>query len=441
MTPNGPSSEVYARRRRRLLERLDKAVLFVPAVEETAYSNDVHYRYRQNSNVRYLTGFEEPAAVILARTGGAEDGFILCVRPRDDEAAVWTGDRIGIEGAVSEYGADRAFPLDQAFEVLERCLREAEQLWYVRHRDGAVNSRILEAVHRANAGRQRSGRRRLRVCEADELIEEMRLIKEAEEIEILRTACRHTVRAHEIIMEELRPGMGEAWVAARIEFLLREAGCTGPAYGTIAAGGTAATILHYVRNDRTLREGELLLLDAGGEYGGYAADVTRTIPVGAEFTSAQAELYDTVVAAQQAAIERAAPGETHERVHQAALEVLVDGMIAAGLLKGSRSECIENESYKRFYMHGTSHWLGMDVHDAGDYRRDGTSRTLEPGMVLTVEPGIYVAAAEDVPERLHGIGIRVEDDVLITADGREVLSSGLPKRREDLEHLRARALA
>ena len=441
MTPNGPSPEVYARRRRCLLERLDKAVLFVPASEEAAYSNDVHYQYRQNSSVRYLTGFEEPAAVILARTGGDEDGFILLVRPRDDEAAVWTGERVGLEGAVSQYGADRAFPLDQAFEVLERCLQKAERLWYVRHRDGAVNCRILEAVHRANAGRQRSGRSRLVVCEADELIGEMRLIKEAEEIEIMRAACRHTVKAHRILMEELRPGMKEAWVAARAEFLLREAGCAGPAYGTIAAGGTAATILHYVRNDRILREGELLLLDAGGEYGGYAADVTRTIPVGAEFTAAQAELYDTVVAAQQAAIEAAAPDRTHESVHQAALEVLVDGMIAAGLLEGSRAECIENESYKRFYMHGTSHWLGMDVHDAGDYRRDGASRTLKPGMVLTVEPGIYVPVADDVPERLRGIGIRVEDDVLITAEGREVLSDGLPKRREDIERLRARAVA
>ncbi|RMF24066.1 MAG: M24 family metallopeptidase, partial [Deltaproteobacteria bacterium] len=231
------------------------------------------------------------------------------------------------------------------------------------------------------------------------------------------------------------------WVAARVEFLLRQSGCSGPAYGTIAAGGRAATILHYVRNDRKLQDGELLLLDAGGEFGGYAADVTRTMPVGRTFSAAQAQLYDTVVAAQQAAIDAAVPEAAHERVHQAAVEVLVDGMIDAGLLEGSRAECIEKESFKRFYMHGTSHWLGMDVHDAGDYRRGDSSRPLEPGMVLTVEPGIYVPVADDIPERFRGIGIRVEDDVLITPSGHEVLSEGLPKQRDEIERVRGRALS
>jgi len=439
VTLNGPSKGAYARRRDAVLARLDRAVLFVPGAPEAVYSNDVHYPYRPDSYVRYLSGFEEPANLVLARTGAETDGFTLFVRPRDPQAETWTGARAGVEGARERFGADGAFTLEETFAVLEKALGRAATLFVVYSRDRAVNERVAELVHRINAGRPRAGGDPILVTEASAILDEMRLFKSDEEIAVLRKACSIAGHAHRQIMETLRPGMHEYEVQASVEYAFRAGGCAGPAYGTIAAGGANATVLHYVRNDQPLADGELLLLDAGGEFGGYCADVTRTMPVGRTWSRAQAAVYDLVLAAQLKAIETISPGVTHEEVHKTALRVLVDGMIALGLLHGSVDECIESEAYKAYYMHGTGHWLGMDVHDVGSYREGESSRRLQPGIVTTVEPGLYVRNDADAPEEYRGIGVRIEDDVVVTDTGREVLTSDAPKQRAEIEALRARA--
>ncbi len=297
---------------------------------------------------------------------------------------------------------------------------------------------MLGAIRSANAQRPRSGRVSLVVEDATLLLGEARVVKEAEDIEIQRRACRVTADAHRAVARALRPGDTEYQVEALVEYLFRNGGCSGPAYGTIAAGGANATVLHYTQNDRTLVDGDLLLLDAGGELGGYCGDVTRTFPVGASYSPPQAELYDIVLAAQHAAIAAVAPGKSFDSAHRAALEVLVQGLIDTGLVEGGVDEVIEKRTYERFYMHRTSHWLGMEVHDAGRYAIDGASRTLEPGMVLTVEPGLYVP--EGHPSEYRGIGIRIEDDVLVTASGCDVLTVAAPKERSEVEALRREAL-
>ncbi len=441
MTPNGPDRQVYARRRRAVLDRLDKGVLFLPAVEEAIYSTDVSYPYRANSNIRYLCGFEEPAALLLANCGSDTDGFTLCVRPRDSSSETWTGRRAGLEDAAAIYGADHSLRCEEAYDALAARLEKAEHLWLAWHPSSSANARVVELVRRVNASRQRSDLVRISVHDADDILGEMRLIKSDEEIVVLRQACAISVEAHRRAMEHARPGGSESQLAALVEYRLRKAGCSGPAYGTIAASGNNATVLHYVRNDSALVNGDLLLLDAGGEYGGYCADITRTFPVGHRFSRAQAQLYDLVLAAQRAAIAAVRPGEPQAGVHRASVEVLCRGMVDLGLLDGPAGDRIEDESYKQYFMHGTSHWLGMDVHDSGRYRAGGESRPLQPGMVLTVEPGIYVRQDSAAPEELRGIGIRIEDDVLVTADGHDVLTEGLPKERGEIEELRQRVLA
>ncbi|MFN2428118.1 MAG: aminopeptidase P N-terminal domain-containing protein [Candidatus Binatia bacterium] len=441
MTLHGPSRRHFAERRTAVREALRGAVLFLPESPEAVYANDVHYSYRPDTNVRYLSGFEEPCALLLTNHGKEEDGFTLCVRERDDRSETWTGRRAGIEGARDLYGADHAFPIEQTFAVLLRQLRRSDRLYYAHSRDPQINQRILETVHEANSERPRRGGDPLVVSEAGALLAEFRLRKRPEEIERLREAGRVSAAAHMRLMETLRPGFTEYQAQALLEYEFRFGGCTGPAYGSICAGGTGGTVLHYTNNDRTLADGELLLVDAAGEYGGYCADITRTFPVGASFNEGQAALYDIVLAAQTMAIDTVRPGVSIEDVHKSALRVLVEGLLDLGLLEGGADECIEKNAYAPYYMHNTSHWLGMDVHDAGSYRVGGASRPLEPGMVLTVEPGLYVRADAPVAEKLRGIGIRIEDDVLVTEAGHEVLSADVVKERADIESLRRRALA
>jgi Xaa-Pro aminopeptidase len=432
MTLNGPAPAVHARRRKRLLEKISGGVLFIAGPPEVIYANDVHSRYRPDTNIRFLTGFEEPSALILSSVG-AERGLTLCVRERDAAAETWNGKRAGLDGARAKYGAEFSHPLSDWPAVLERHLREADRFYWTQSHDPSVNERVLVAIRAANAQRPRSGRDSLVVEDATLLLGEARVVKEAEEIEIQRRACRVTADAHRSIVRALRPGDTEYQVEALVEYLFRNGGCSGPAYGTIAAGGANATIHHSTQNDRTLNDGDLLLLDAGGELGGYCGDVTRTFPVGAAYTRAQAALYDIVLASQLAAIDAVQPGASFDSPHQAALKILVQGLIDVGLVEGQVDEAIEKRAFERFYMHRTSHWLGMDVHDAGRYVIDGASRALEPGMVLTVEPGLYIP--EDHASEYRGIGIRIEDDVLVTVSGHEVMTAGAPKDRSEVEKL------
>ncbi|HXC51210.1 MAG TPA: aminopeptidase P N-terminal domain-containing protein [Candidatus Limnocylindrales bacterium] len=441
MTLHGPPPKAFAERRAAVRAALDGAVLFLPETPEAVYANDVHYTYRPDTNVRYLSGFEEPCALLLSNHGKEEDGFTLCVRARDEKSETWTGKRAGVEGARETYGADHAFPIEETWAVLLRQLRRADRLFYAHSRDPHVNQRVLELVHEANAERPRRGGDPIVVSEATALLAEFRLHKRPEEIDRMREAGRISAAAHMRLMETLRPGQTEYQAQALLEYEFRYGGCTGPAYGSICAGGANATVLHYTSNDRALADGELLLVDAAGEYGGYCADITRTFPVGASFSAGQAELYDIALAAQEASIEAVRPGIAIEEVHRTALRVLVEGLISIGLLTGTVDECIERNAYTPFYMHNTSHWLGMDVHDAGSYRTSGSSRVLEEGMVLTVEPGLYVRSDLLVDEKFRGVGIRIEDDILVTAGGREIMTSDVIKGRGEIEKIRKRALA
>lgn len=441
MTPHGPAPEDYARRRRELLATLDGAVLCIPPVPESIYSNDVGYRYRPDSNTRYLSGFEDPAALVLAGHAGDERGFTLCVEERDERSETWTGRREGLEGARDRYGADHAHPLDRWVDVLTGHLREADRFYYAPGRDDEANRRVFDAVAAVNRERPRSGRPSLAIDDAAALVAERRWRKDDVELQLMRRAATITADAHCRLMETLRPGQFEYQAEALLEHGFRHGGCAGPAYGSIVAAGANATVLHYTRNDCPVESGQVLLVDAGGEFGGYCADLTRTIPADATFESGAAAVYDVVLDAQAAALAKVAPGGTLDAVHDAAVDVLCDGLVRLGIAGGSAAECKESGAYRTFYMHNTSHWLGMDVHDVGDYRRDGVARPLEPGAVLTVEPGLYIRTDAEVPERYRGVGVRIEDDVVVTADAGEVLTDAAPKTRPDIEKLRAAAFA
>jgi Xaa-Pro aminopeptidase len=371
---------------------------------------------------------------------GAEKPYTLFVRARDPEQAMWVGPRAGVEGAVEDYEADVAHPLDALEKELPAVLGKASQVCLPLGREDALTRRLWTLVRWAHAQRPRTGSGPSVLRDSGDILHELRLTKEPAEIARLRETIAIAAEAHREAMRTVRPGMHEYEIEAMIDGIFRRRGASGPAYPSIVASGANATILHYTANDRPIAPDELLLIDAGSERAGYCADVTRTFPTGRRYTAPQRDLYDAVLASQLAAIAAARPGATLEAIHSTAVRVLAEALIALEMLSGSVDEVVEKETYKRFYMHRTSHWLGRDVHDVGQYRIGDTPRALEPGMVFTVEPGLYVTAdADDVPAPFRGIGIRIEDDVLVTASGVEVLSAAAPKQVEEIETLRAAA--
>ena len=434
------SLEVYAARRRRLMDAIGPdAAAIVAAAPVAVRSHDVEYPYRQDNDLLYLTGFPEPQAVCVLTPGHPEE-FVLFVRPRDLERETWTGRRAGVEGAMTAYGARAAYSIDQLDEKIGAYVADRERLFYTLGRDAGFNQRVLGWVQQWRHLRPRSGKGPTAILDAAELIHEMRLLKTPEEVASLRQAVAIAAEAHCAAMRRVRPGMHEYEVEALLDYTFRRRGSSGPAYPSIVAAGANATILHYTTNDQCMRDDELVLIDAGAEYADYCADITRTFPVGPRFGAAQRAVYDVVLAAQCAAIEAVRPGVPCDAPHQRALAALVDGLLELGLLTGGRDEILAKELFRPFYMHRTSHWLGMDVHDVGKYRVNDQPRVLEAGMVLTIEPGLYVGAArDDVPACYRGIGVRIEDDVLVTADGHEVLSAAVPKEPADIEALRAAA--
>jgi Xaa-Pro aminopeptidase len=439
MGPTPEEAAVLADRRARLMERMGGGVLLLAAAPERPRTADILYPFRQDSDFDYVTGFPEPEAVAVLAPE-APERFVLFVRPRDPERELWVGRRAGVDGAVQHYGADAAFPLDDLEKVLPRFLEKAPHVYHTVLRDDPLAARLLALIRRAQAARPRAGSGPTAIREPGELLHEMRLRKEPAEIARLREAIAIACDAHREVMRRARPGMLEYELEALIDFTFRRAGATGPAYPSIVASGPNATVLHYTTNDRALGTDELILIDAGAERAGYCADVTRTWPTGPRYPAAHRDLYDAVLAAQLAAIGSVRPGVTLEAVHRTALRVLVEALLGLGLLHGSLDEAVEKETYKRFYMHRTSHWLGRDVHDVGRYAIDGAPRAIEPGMVFTVEPGLYIPAdADDVPAAFRGIGVRIEDDVLVTATGCEVLSAAAPKQVAEIEALRAGA--
>jgi Xaa-Pro aminopeptidase len=396
-------------------------------------TGDTEYRYRQDNDFYYLTGFPEPEALCLLDTGGAER-FVMFVRPRDPERETWTGRRHGVDGARERFRAEAAHTVDRFDEIFPKLLDGRERLFVTLGRDERLNQRVLEHVRRSQATRDRTGAPALALLSPTDVLHDMRLHKRPEEIERMRRAAAISAVAHREALTLARPGVNEQEIEATIDYAFRRLGATGPAYPSIVASGANATILHYIDNDRRLENGDLLLIDAGAEYDHYCADVTRTYPVGGKFGADARRVYDVVLAAQKAAIDTVAPGATFDDVHDAALRVLVDGLVSLGALSIPAGEAIEKAAYRPFYMHRTSHWLGMDVHDVGKYRLDDKPRVLEPGMVLTVEPGLYFSESVDgAGARYRGIGVRIEDDVLVTEGGHEVLTADIPKEAADLE--------
>jgi Xaa-Pro aminopeptidase len=429
---------VFADRRARLLDLLPEGgALLLPTNPMRTRSNDTEFPFRPGSDFWYATGFNEPEAWALLRKG-AENPYTLFVLPKDPAKEVWTGIRTGTDGAKERYGADEAFTTDEIDEKLGGLLEDTRELVFGFGRHPEVEPRLTGILNKLRVGRKPGlGPEVLR--DAGPFLAELRLRKTEQEMVLLREACRLSAEAHKMAMEQVRPGMHEYEIQALLEYTFRRQGAWSWAYATIVGGGANACILHYISNDDALRDGDLMLVDAGAEIDGYAGDITRTSPVNGRFTGPQRELYEVVLDSQVKCLDDVKPGATLEGLHLDVVRRLTEGMVHLGLLEGSVDEAIEKETYKRFYMHRTSHWLGLDVHDVGRYKlATGEEQPLEPGMVFTIEPGLYVAPDdEEAPEHFRGIGIRIEDDVLVTADGCENLTSDVPKTVDGIEALRS----
>lgn len=428
----------FAERRERLLSQVGAAVVLLPAAAVAQRNADTEHPYRQNSDLWYLSGFEEAHSLLLLTNRHPEHRVVWFVQPRHPEREQWDGARAGLEGAKAMYGADAAYSIDELATVLPTYLRDVERLHYRFGVDRQFDAVVFAALDQVRRESRRGVQVPTTLVDLAPSLHEMRLRKSPGELELLRQAARISTEAHVTAMQATQPGAFEYEIEAQLLSTFRRHGSERPAYECIVGSGVNATVLHYRQNRRRMLDGELLLIDAGCEFGYYAADITRTFPVNGRFSSEQRALYEVVLGAQLAAIGAARPGATLEDVHQAALRVLVVGLIELGLLRGSLEESLETQSYKPFFMHRTSHWLGMDVHDVGVYYLEGKSRPLEPGFVLTVEPGLYIAADAAVEERWRGLGIRIEDDVVVTAGDPEVLTAGVPKSPDDIEQLMRR---
>ncbi|MDP3858875.1 MAG: aminopeptidase P N-terminal domain-containing protein [Stagnimonas sp.] len=443
MRPNDHQLIEYAARRAELMRRIGAdGVAIIPSATEVTRARDTQYRFRQDADFAYLTGFKEPDAVAVIVPGrkdaeGNPADFILFVRPRNAEREIWDGRRHGPEGAIAVFGARQAHSIEALDAELPKLLAGRETLHYTLGEYPALDPKIIAVVKHIRDVARRGAVAPHTVVALEQTLHEMRLLKRPAEIELQRTACEVSAAAHVRAMRATRPGRNEWEIAAEIaaEFSLND--CE-PGYGTICGGGDNACILHYTENNAVLKDGELLLIDAGAEYRGYTGDITRTFPINGHFSAAQRAVYEVVLAAQLAAIEELTVGNSAGRPHEIATRVLTEGLVKLGLLKGEVDELIRADKQKQFYMHGTGHWLGMDVHDVGRYKLAGEYRVFEAGMVMTVEPGLYIApGTEGVDPVYWGIGIRIEDDVLVTEQGPEVLTSGVPKLVSDIESLMA----
>jgi Xaa-Pro aminopeptidase len=432
-------------RREQLMARIPGGAAIFPAAPTAIRNNDVEHEYRQDTDFYYLTGFEEPNAVAVLVPDHPEHRFTLFVQPKDREREVWTGWRAGEEGAKRDYGADAAFTIDKLDQELPKLLEKTERIYYRFGSDPTFDERLVGWMRRFQRERQRNGVGPTSVIDPADILHEMRLIKTDDDLALLRRAVEITCDGHMAALRALRPGMYEYEIEATLRYVFRRQGSPRHGYAPIVAAGANATVLHYVTNNCRIEADDLLLIDAGAEFGYFTGDVTRTWPASGIFSEAQAEIYQLVLDAQLEAIKAVQPGATFIEPHNRVVRVLTEGMVRIGLLEGDVDKLIEEgdnfknqpdapSGYKKFYMHRTSHWLGMDVHDAGPYKVADEWRKLEAGMVLTIEPGLYIAAdLPDVNPRYRGIGVRIEDDVLVTATGSEVLSARVPKTIEEIE--------
>lgn len=427
----------FKRRRRQLMRMMGKSsIAILPAAALHTRNNDVHYPYRPDSDFYYLTGFAEPEAVAVLIPGRQQGEYILFCREKDPEKERWDGAIAGQEGAVADYGADDSFPVSDLDDILPRMLEQCERVFYAMGCDPELDQRMSHWINLLR-GKARAGIHPPQEFIAlDHYLHDMRLYKSRSEIALMRRAAKISAAAHKRLMRECRPGLKEYELEGAFLHHCHQSGARHQAYSPIVGGGDNATVLHYIDNSAPLEAGDLVLVDAGCELDYYAADITRTFPVDGRFSTAQRQLYQLVLDAQLAAIKQVKPGNAYDAPHRAAVRILTRGLLKLGLLKGQLNKLIKEEKYKKFFMHGTGHWLGMDVHDVGDYKIDGHWRELEPGMVLTIEPGLYIPrGSRGVAKKWQGIGIRIEDDVLVTKDGHDVLSKDAPKEIDEIEAL------
>ena len=433
------SKSEYARRRKRLMDMMaSNSIALIPAASECTRSRDTQYPFRQDSDFLYLTGFAEPDGVLVLIPGRRHGQVLLFCRDRDPTMEQWHGYRAGPDGAVSTFGMDDAFPIDDIDDIVPGLVEGKQHIYYAMGHNDTFDRSVMAWVNQIRSQIRTGAKPPGDFTDLAFLLHEQRLFKSAAELRIMAKAGDISSQAHCQAMRECRPGRYEYQLEGAIARTFAEHGARFPAYNSIVGSGANACVLHYDENRDRLTDGDLVLIDAGCEYKGYAADITRTFPVNGKFSTEQRALYDLVLKAQLAAIKKVRPGNTWNQPHDATVRVITRGLIALGLLKGNEKQLIKDGAYRDFYMHRAGHWLGMDVHDVGDYRIDGKWRQLEPGMVLTIEPGIYVSPTNTkVPKKWRGIGIRIEDDVAVTASGCHVLTAGVPKVADDIEALMA----
>ncbi|HET8881203.1 MAG TPA: aminopeptidase P N-terminal domain-containing protein [Solimonas sp.] len=442
MKPETGQLKEYARRRAELMKRIGRdGVAIIPGAREVVRARDTHYKFRQDSDFKYLSGFVEPDAVLVLapgrKAGGHAAEFVMFVRERDADLEIWHGRRAGPQGAVRDYGADEAFTIDAFATQLPQLLGGRKQVHYTMGEHPHLDATVAACVREIREVSRRGAAAPTDFVALETSLHEMRLKKSAAELKLLARACELSAEAHCIAMRKARAGVNEWQIGAEIESHFARNGME-PGYGSIVGGGDNACILHYVENNQPLKDGDLLLIDAGGELDGYTADITRTFPVNGKYSKAQRAVYEIVLAANKAAIKTLKVGESVGKPHEVATRILTEGLIDLGLLKGKARDLIKAGRQRQFYMHGTGHWLGMDVHDVGRYKLDSAYRRFEAGMVMTVEPGLYIApGTRGVDPKYWGIGIRIEDDVVVTEQGPRVLTGGVPKDVGEIEKLMA----
>lgn len=427
----------FKRRRRQLMRSMEAgSIAVLKSAGEVTRSHDTYHPFRQDSSFYYMTGFNEPDAVLVLVPGRQQGEFILFCRDRDPKKEMWDGRREGPEGVVANYGADDAFPIDDIDDILPGLLEDRDRLFYTMGQDANFDKVLLNWVNQVKANSRKGVHAPNEIISLEYLLHEMRLVKTRAELITMRKAAKISCQAHERAMRACRPGMYEYELEAELLYVFNQHHSP-PAYTSIVGGGANANVLHYIENNAPLQDGDLVLIDAACEYENYASDITRTYPVNGQFTEAQRELYEVVLESQLAAINMAEEGNHWNDPHDAAVKVLTKGLIEVGILKGKLTQLIKDKAYQPFYMHRTGHWLGIDVHDVGDYKIDQEWRLLENGMCMTIEPGLYIRPTRGVPKRFHNIGIRIEDDVAVTVKGPEVLTGSLAKTVDEIETLMA----
>ncbi len=430
-----PSSNIYSKRRQELLNLMGRGVSILRGAPEQIRTNDTEYPYRQDSDFFYLTGYTEPGAACIINPNNKDNPFTLFVLPQDPKKEVWTGWRLSLEDTVKKYGADQALDIAEFETAALEAMKTSSKVYTNLNHDKAHQYKMLDLVGQVRKEVQRTGGGPEGLESVGSLTHGMRLIKDEHELDLMQKAADISAAAHAKAMQICSPGMYEYQLQAVLESHFVHEGGAGPAYTSIVGAGDNATVLHYIKNRDQIVDGDMILIDAAAEYDMYAADITRTFPANGKFSESQSAIYQVVLKAQKAVIEASKPGVTFQELHDLDLRLLVEGMIEIGLLDGTADEVIKNESYQEYFMHKTGHWLGLDVHDMGNYMADGESIVLKPGMVFTVEPGIYVNSKSKAPEQFRGIGIRIEDDILITETGNKNLTLAVPKEIADIEAL------